>query len=437
MEEEECEISLYPINNELGRCEHLNEITNYCEECRIFMCEECSMEHIEHIQNVNSWDNEINEYLLKCKDTKSRAKILQQSSASYDEYKGEIFSSIDCCFQSLFTKLNTFREQLKSNIWTQFSGTRSSTTVTDIKKVIGELEEMISKISLSLDKQEKSPIFEILQSNKLPGLQAQIRDLKVETNTVSERENQIKQYIQEFKVSERFNYSHLFTFMDLEPKDLFWTLCPWGITSRGVQTDMYRSSENRLYMENSPKHMSDNMQYMGQREFQRRPEECLKENNIAPDMECIFPNGRQSWERNEGISSIGHKSMCATTPLPPYFRLTITKGKGSQVLFGVTQTQFKTKQSYIGFQEGEWVCSSDGTLSWVEEEGGRTLKTGNPPWTDQYAVISYTRDGNLAFYYNNSPQPVHFYIGIGKILYFCASLCAQSSSIQIVNVLSQ
>ena len=74
-------------NNEFKACGHLEEVKRYCNDCKIFICDECSMEHMEHIESCVPWTNIIKEYLIESQKYEDIAQLLMKNNINIDSLK--------------------------------------------------------------------------------------------------------------------------------------------------------------------------------------------------------------------------------------------------------------------------------------------------------------------------------------------------------------
>ena len=103
---------------------HMELITNYCNECKMAACDECTQyDHLEHLESVDDWNTNIKHYLKKGGEYSEKLNILLehelQSSASLDRMEvkeSNIIKQIDNAFDKLISHINSKRDAYKLKI---------------------------------------------------------------------------------------------------------------------------------------------------------------------------------------------------------------------------------------------------------------------------------------------------------------------------------
>ena len=107
---------------EFKGCEHEEEIINFCHRCHLFLCEDCSQDHLDHLEEINAWDDAIKAYLVKCKNYRQKAHVLLKKDAGHDTTSLELELKVDAAFQIITDKLEKYKFQLKEEIMHSLGG---------------------------------------------------------------------------------------------------------------------------------------------------------------------------------------------------------------------------------------------------------------------------------------------------------------------------
>ena len=363
-------------------CPHKNEIKNYCHKCKVFGCDECTMDHLDHIEAVDTWENYIKEYLMKCKTNQTRARLLLKKTTTHSTLNEVITQKINEKFVVLHAKLEDYKQQLIAEIWKSVSEERTETEFMDdneFKKIFQQLEDMIQDTKAFRKSGDLTAQVKSLQKSKLKDVEKQI-DLYQKVKENVEKQNR--------KETENFRLIDDFTYPNIRE------LIRYSLTG----------------------HSKDVTE-----EF------CFPEH----------PGNSRAWKK---IHEIWY-SMSCNHPLPKYFKASFKIRNFTRHtfgFFGISKSNFKTHGGgSLAWMEGQWACTENGYITHFNK--GNKEELGNGCLNDNGDIITLVlqKDGHLTFWYNGEKQEHGFQLGEDAQgpFYLAASLFYKDSEIEIVEVL--
>ena len=366
---------------EFMSCAHMTEIENYCQECKIFCCDACSMVHIDHIDQLLIWTTIIENYLKNCERCKNISRLIVKNKIDIDYLKGEIFTKIEEGFAKLFDKLIIYKTQLKEEIWEIMMSngnilTGEAKNHLKFKRSLEELDFQISELTSQRDLGEKENMIRNLQNNMLQEVEKQIEIQKGSSSKEYAKE------LREFHISDNFSLEELKKYFNIK----------------------LPSQVKTIYSEN---------------------------------LRCTFPNYSNIWRKKEGL--YGDTKVCSPEILPPHFKLSIRVNNNPNVYqrfcLGVCKEKFSTKKSdsYGLWLKDQWAYHGyDGQI----QEFGRKSIPGNGKFSASGSIVSlvYQKSKELSFEVNGHLQPRKLYNVEGPF-YFWASLFNEESELEILDLL--
>ena len=198
------------------RCSHIDKIENYCTQCNIFACDDCSAEkHYEHFQSLTIWKNKITDYLNKCKDCQMKGRILMRNSKSVDELQASIFSKIDQAFAAYYVQMERFKENLKKEMWEKVEQERlksaSEASIIPLKAKLGKIDKLIVDIEKIEVKGAKREILMTIQENIVQDVNQQLDRYHQEKSAAVEYCKTVEQ----FDISQTINEQDIRKIMEL------------------------------------------------------------------------------------------------------------------------------------------------------------------------------------------------------------------------------
>ena len=148
-------------------CEHVSEVSNYCEACNIFVCDDCSKEHLEHIESVCAWDSEVKEFLQLWKNCQSRCRVLLKTKVDEEKLRKELFAKIDAKFDNMQKTLEGLKPKMMSGVWGNVDPkTLSGGPPAPLDKHLDDINKVELEIEAAMKKKDPSAVLALLQQNK-------------------------------------------------------------------------------------------------------------------------------------------------------------------------------------------------------------------------------------------------------------------------------
>ena len=208
--------------DQFQHCEHIAGIKNYCNQCTIFLCDDCGMDHLEHLELMDAWDAFVKEYLIKCTNYDHRLKMMLKMQ-DQDDIKTQLFLKIDTTFDNIIDKINEYRALVKRYVlehlpkeYMEFIIQGEKIDSKELKELLRKLSVHVSDIHFKEGKDDKEGVIHLLRANFLKEVDAtiakypEIRSAKTPTN--------IKKF--QFSCTERFTYDLFLPFIDIKPEYL-------------------------------------------------------------------------------------------------------------------------------------------------------------------------------------------------------------------------
>ena len=363
---------------EFSTCGHTSKIENYCEKCKIFSCDVCSKSHMEHLKFMRSWENTAKEYLMKCKDAHTIAKLLLKNTFNPDSLKAEVFAKVDEWFTVIYTKIESFKQKIQEEIWREVFGggqleNEEVKTNTDFERRFGELSRAISDLKSHKKGGDKVSMINCMRENVL---QSVFADIQVYTEA-REHTAAYERGVKSLKITDHLNFD------DFRKK----------ITVSSAITQ-----------------------------------------NMQLQKKYAFPDGSPLWRKKVGNQ---YMTLCCPTVLPPFFKASIRINiyTGSHFgTFGVCKQDFQEEKGK-GFPwlSNQWGCSPEhGTVM----RGNEGHISGNKAGMKKGDIVSivYDRAHNLYFEINRERQPNGFKDLQGPF-YLWATIYYAGSEIEIIEVI--
>ena len=381
--------------SEFECCEHIDEAECYCNNCKIFTCDDCAFEHIEHLDAIDSYPNFVKKYLRKADNIQSRAKLLlrrvnnrakDKDSEGSGSQKEHIFKLIDNAFVELVQEIEMHKDNMREEIWKEISKAQGTNTGKTEQEETEEFINTSKDFELSVieirkwENEERSPIIKSMQQNIINKIELQIKK-QASKKTGMGGDKFLQNEIAELKITPKVSYSDV--------------------------TKLFKLSVPFL------------------------PEDKTQD--------YYFPNGSRIWRKGGNKGEETWDSLCCPVQLPLYFRakFRIKKFiKSTFCLLGVAQKNFQlNKGHFLGWSEGQWGCSEEGFV--CSNEGGKRIwKHGNVKCGKDRDVISvvYEKFGGLTFEVNGQKQPIGFPLTLKPPLYLCVSLFFRDSIIELIEL---
>ena len=392
--------------SEISTCPHIKVVETFCEECKIFACDDCAFNHIPHVTAVRALPTFMKTYIRQTENILNRANLLikveekkpRSKSPNLDNIKSETMHKIDECFEQMIIKLKKLKMRIKSEIWEEMlKGVGIDIEEIPFESFKDKVEELKREniYMKTWVESEREEVVEKLIENKLERVEKMVKDIGARrsnssnSNPNSNTTNRISNIytkIDNFQIKERIDIKALKSVLHVSHPFL-----PEDIT--------------HLY---------------------------------------YFPNGSPMWRKGGDRLHNKWDSLCSAIPLPKYFKFMIRINKYTKSTFGVFGVSkerinmLKGRGKFIGFGEGQFGVSDEGflcsgfggTREWKTGGNLRLLKDGD--------VVSVIRDpGGLRFEFNDVKLPIGYLdseIGEGHF-YLMASLYYVESVIHIIQVL--
>ena len=375
---------------EFNTCEHTTLLTNLCTECDIFVCEECSMDHIVHLEKLNAWDSVIKEYLLECKNYQSRLHLLIKNNMSVQNIKNIVSSKVDEKYRKLIERLNKYKAQIFDELWEEYSKTDLVVQAASLglnesllKKLLEKLNNIMDEIKLHEETEDKESTLLALKKGVLRYVRKKFEEFEI-SNTPGGLGRTIKKH----SMTTGTNIDiQLQDFMDYDKFKGIWFYNSTQLI--GEVTESY-----------------------------------------------TFPDGSRKWRKNNKIRA--WVSQSCETALPHYFLARFRINKFTHHcfgVFGVAKRHFVHEGgNYITWEGDQWGCSENGFFysygrdKRVVEENDSVV--GN---NGDMITLVYDQSRTLYFEYNGIRQNLDFPRLDGPF-YLCASLLSDGSEIEIMEV---
>ena len=368
-------------NEELKVCAHIQEVERYCKVCKIFCCDECTREHMNHIDKLVIWSTVIKKYLMKSQNYQSIGQLLLKSQISFDTLKVVINSKIDEVFFQLIEKINKFKILFKEEIWKKLlpigeSHPYSGRDSEKLSESIEELDKLISEMKISKKSSDKEALINNLQKNSLKEIEKQI------------------QIHQEMSISQQ-NYANI-------------------VKEFEIMEDMTFGEFKKYIKINSP----------------------LVNAEYEPPLllDYVFPHGSRVWK--EGNNK--WRALCCPKLLPSAFRMTIrmnniTHPNDVGISLGICRENFQTHSgSCTPWKADQWVYySNSGELRQYQKPG----ISGNKKFNTNGDLVSIVHNKNKTLYFelNGERQPKLF-LNLQGPFYFWAVNYYIGTNIEIIEV---
>ena len=203
------QIPIYQTCNHLSSPQNPREVESYCRKCELFICEECSLNHVDHIDSIEDWRSISREYINKCVSYQKRTQILLRSTQNVDQIRAQVMDKVDKAMQRLLAKIKTFKKQLKETIWATLIGQAYRMDASKIGnspnlEKIGDNLKAIEEDFLSLERKgDKNAMIKYMQNNLLNDLEQKIGYFKEEKS----HEMKVSESIKQFKIEDAYSYS--------------------------------------------------------------------------------------------------------------------------------------------------------------------------------------------------------------------------------------
>ena len=199
----------------LNICQIDHEYENYCKECKILCCSECSSMHLEHLEALMEWPLFTDEYINKCRNKLLHTKVIAQAEMtveSQDLLQAEMFAKIDNAFDTLVNKIRELQIRYKTETWENRNKlliqlTKDSHSPKTIEEIAENLQRIIAEFNPLND---QSDILEFMKCNNLEVIKGEITN--IQSRRIKEL-NHIK-FIREYQITESLNYNKLIKLFD-------------------------------------------------------------------------------------------------------------------------------------------------------------------------------------------------------------------------------
>ena len=167
----------YISQEDYQACEHTQKIENYCKKCNIFLCEQCSMDHMDHIEDIGDWKSVIRSYLNVCLDFQKRGQLILKSIPSIDTIRAEIIAKVDSAFEQIVHKVRAYQERVKEEILEKFDkgeeGEEESSS--SLRKLTEEMASFADKLIIRSIDGESARIIKAIQDTPLQSIENKIQ----------------------------------------------------------------------------------------------------------------------------------------------------------------------------------------------------------------------------------------------------------------------
>ena len=371
-------------HKEYNACPHIQNVENYCLECKIFFCDDCTMDHMPHLNKVEIWNNIAKDYIKNCQNCQNKSRLILKTNISFDSLKAEILGKIDQVFDQLFIKLKHFKTQFTDEYLGKMNsiGEFKNEEVKDqgeFKSSLEKLNIFITELKRQIESGEKEVLIKSLQTsleaNVLEDIEKQIdihQKIKVTNNEYAKE-------LKEFQITENFTYTELMKYLSIQH--------PIGQKMVNVQ-----------------------------------------------EFNLTFPNGSKIWKKIESCA----EQICCPQILPPTFKIRIRINNyppGQSFAVGICKENFVTynhNRNDNTWLSNQWLYNGyTGNLN----SQTNTDITGNANFMRTGAIVSLIYDANkiLAFEVDGVRQTKVFQ-DIQGPFYFWASVYYVNSELEIIDV---
>ena len=392
---------------EFKHCEHLEEVSSYCHECKIFCCEDCSLSHLEHLENLDAWDSLIKEYLIGCKNSHSRLKIILKMLGAGGTSRGEILTKIDACFKDLHRRIDEHKVQVKKDIFAKLPKEfmedsrgnldQSKFNPSEIKRMIQDLDVLMKEMDFYNERNQKKEMIDLLK----------------------------KDILKEVEESFKFDMD-LKTLGSAKPIQFpFWI--------RHMLDDYEKFLPN---IESCP-------------DIQRGKKSLSKD--VTEDYFWFENKERKQRIWQKAVAQSGKSySYCSPTLLPKEFKLTLKVNNFIQSpfgVFGVSKVNFGLTRGWLPWTDDQYTFCTEGHGHGYPSKRGGELKGNvceligdthicsvmNGIQTGDIFIL--TLKNHILSMMHNAKQLLQVFHHVHPPLYFCASLYFDNSQIEILQVL--
>ena len=384
-------------------CEHPELLENYCELCKVFLCEDCSVDHLDHLESLEAWDSLIKNYLLRLKNQEHRVKVLLSQSDNLERLRKMIYDKIETSSKPVRDKVEEFILKLKEETWEEISKDRAkledAEDVQALKDILKELDRVIDEIE-SKGETEKEAVLEILKRQVADNINVEINKF----SGLKQGEMNFAKAMKEFYLPPDVVYDKFLEYIKPRAKDLTDKESMTQVTMRTKEAQ----TEGKFEMAHAHHHT---------------------------EKRICFPNGSRVWKKN----GIGWQSQCCALELPEFFEVTVRVNNfidDTFAMIGVSKREFEKHCGFLSFFEGQYALDTDGNFYFNSGKGrefaqGKTL--ANKKGNGDQLTVRYGEDKVLLFTYNGVELPQKFPALEGPF-FFCSCLQYNNSEIEITDV---
>ena len=361
-------------------CPHIQNVENYCLECKIFFCDECTMDHMPHLNKVEIWNNIAKDYIKKCQNCQNKSRLILKTNISFDSLKVEILGKIDQVFDQLIIKLNQFKTQFKDEYLGKMNGIgefkiEEVKDQGEFKSSLEKLNTLITELKSQIKSGEKKILIGSLQDNVLEDIEKHI-DIHQKTIVTN---NEYAKELKGFQITENFTYTELMKYLNIQH--------PIGQKMVNVQ-----------------------------------------------DLNLTFPNGSKIWKKIESCA----EQICCPQMLPPTFKIRIRINNyppDQHFAVGICKVNFVTYKHEWNTRpwlSNQWLYN--GYTGDLCSQANTDIK-GNAKFGRTGAIVSLIYDTNkiLVFEVDGVGQSLVFQ-DIQGPFYFWASIYHANSELEILDI---
>ena len=363
-------------------CGHTSELVNYCHQCSVSICDDCTTEHLEHLEAIDAWDSLVKEYIRRCENDHSRIRIFLKGSAASKRDNSGVKLMMESAFKETQEKIEKFKIALVKEVLDAANKTSGKAGANkpalekekelELKNLLQQLTGVIKELKDFDEVDNKDGMLKTLEKNVLQEVDQKLKGIHVPTPKGKDTDP-----LSEFSIKSQ---------LDLP---LFHSLFQIHAPFMTEITDQFSFSD-------------------GGRKFKKL--------------------GTPEW-----------MSKCAGEPLPSMFRIRVRINKFTEQCFGyfgVCRKKFgDTQGEPIPLEENQWACTTNGFI-YQNREGRTKYMLGNDSCSKDRDTLSIILDKEktLRFEVNGKKQPMNFeQMPLGDY-YFCSSLYFEGSEIEIIEV---
>ena len=439
---------------EFHHCEHVDDITNYCHQCKLFACDDCSEDHLEHLEDLDAWDSLVKEYLIRCNNCDSRLKMILKILGIGNSNRTEIISKLDACFDDIHKKIDEYKEKVRKEILEKMPKEEGkSVDILDkseckpeiVKKYIRELESLMKNMEYHMGRDEKKEMIDLMKKDVLKEVEGNEYFKNLDLRGLASISP---------KKEPSFWIRHLFTKYE--------DFLPFIESNPDIQRRREGNTMNTMNTMNI-------MKSMNKTEYQNVAGKAKESaviartpmgkkggviRNVTDDYFWFVDGdgvGQRTWKKNNLEQSAKSYSYCSSTPLPEAFSVTFLIKNFVQDtfgVFGVSKTNFGIKRGWLTWANDQFAFCTDGHAHSYTQD---IQEKGNPGFVYEIVGQKYvqthikgTKTGDLfelclnkdkkLSMIHNGKHMVDVFTNVEGPFFICGSMYYENSEVEITEV---